>query len=66
MEYHDSPAAEELAARAREFVDEVVIPTENRGIPYDPFGAQHCKSPGGVDPVSLDIYVRAAHVLLQC
>ena len=28
MEYHDSPEADELAARAREFVDEVVIPTE--------------------------------------
>ena len=28
MEYHDSPEATELAARAREFVDDVVIPTE--------------------------------------
>jgi acyl-CoA dehydrogenase len=28
MEYHDSPEATALAERAREFVDEVVIPTE--------------------------------------
>jgi acyl-CoA dehydrogenase len=28
MEYHDSEAASELAGRAREFVDEVVIPAE--------------------------------------
>ena len=38
MEYHDSPAAEELAARAREFVDEVVIPTEREHLGDGPVG----------------------------
>ena len=38
MEYHDSPAAEELATRAREFVDEVVIPTEREHLGGGPVG----------------------------
>ena len=38
MEYHDSSAAEELAARAREFVDEVVIPTEREHLGGGPVG----------------------------
>ncbi len=38
MEYHDSPTATELAARAREFVDEVVIPTERERLGDGPVG----------------------------
>ena len=38
MEYHDSPTATELAARAREFVDEVVIPTERDHLGDGPVG----------------------------
>ena len=38
MEYHDSPEAKELASRAREFVDEVVIPTEREHLGQGPVG----------------------------
>jgi acyl-CoA dehydrogenase len=38
MEYHDSPEATELAARAREFMDEVVIPTEREHLGGGPVG----------------------------
>ncbi|MEF8806494.1 acyl-CoA dehydrogenase family protein [Natronomonas sp.] len=38
MEYHDSEQATELAARAREFVDEVVIPTEREHLGGGPVG----------------------------
>ncbi|QLD88030.1 acyl-CoA dehydrogenase family protein [Natronomonas salina] len=38
MEYHDSPEAKELADRAREFVDEVVIPTEREHLGQGPVG----------------------------
>jgi acyl-CoA dehydrogenase len=38
MEYHDSEQAEELAARAREFVDDVVIPTEREHLGDGPVG----------------------------
>ncbi|PSQ40738.1 acyl-CoA dehydrogenase [Halobacteriales archaeon QS_9_68_42] len=38
MEYHDSPEAGELAARAREFVDEVIIPTEREHLGDGPVG----------------------------
>ncbi|WP_254837732.1 acyl-CoA dehydrogenase family protein [Natronomonas marina] len=38
MEYHDSETAEALAARAREFVDEVVIPTEREHLGGGPVG----------------------------
>jgi acyl-CoA dehydrogenase len=38
MEYHDSQEAKELAARAREFVDEVVIPTEREHLGHGPVG----------------------------
>ena len=38
MKYHDSPAAEELATRAREFVDGVVIPTEREHLGGGPVG----------------------------
>ncbi|WP_336135921.1 acyl-CoA dehydrogenase family protein [Natronomonas amylolytica] len=38
MEYHDSEQAAELAARAREFVDDVVIPTEREHLGGGPVG----------------------------
>ncbi|QLD84199.1 acyl-CoA dehydrogenase family protein [Natronomonas halophila] len=38
MEYHDSEQATELAARAREFVDDVVIPTEREHLGDGPVG----------------------------
>ncbi|MFT4882949.1 MAG: acyl-CoA dehydrogenase [Natronomonas sp.] len=38
MEYHDSEQATELAARARKFVDEVVIPTEREHLGGGPVG----------------------------
>ncbi len=38
MEYHDSQEAKELARRAREFVDEVVIPTEREHLGGGPPG----------------------------
>jgi acyl-CoA dehydrogenase len=38
MEYHDSERATELAARAREFVDDVVIPTEREHLGDGPVG----------------------------
>jgi len=36
MEYHDSETARELASRAREFMDEVVIPTEREYLGSEP------------------------------
>jgi len=36
MEYHDSETARDLAARAREFMDEVVIPTEREYLGSEP------------------------------
>ena len=38
MKYHDSPTATELAARARAFVDEVVIPAERDHLGDGPVG----------------------------
>ena len=38
MEYHDSQEAKELADRAREFVDDVVIPTEREHLGGGPVG----------------------------